>query len=296
MTDAGDVVAAWVSSGGVATARRSSTGAWRTSLVAESRGASAVDLALPESGNAVVAWTRADGAVEASLRPAGLGDWLPATVVSSRRSSRPAVEVDATQRAVATWNRTDGARIVVESADLAGRGPVLVGLVVPRRALVVGSRGGFSVRPAPWAAPLVGQPRWRFGDRARGSGARVAHAYARAGRYTVTVTQADTTGLVSTLRGAVRVIAARLRNRKRPWIQGTPRVGAMLTCRRGRWTGSPPVRFTYEWRRDGRIVSGATSRQRRLREGDAGSLIACAVRATNPAGSVRAVSGPVSVR
>jgi hypothetical protein len=109
------------------------------------------------------------------------------------------------------------------------------------------------------------------------------------------VTQADSTGAVSTSRGTVRVIAAGMRNRKRPWIQGTLRVGATLTCRRGRWTGTPPVRYAYRWRRDGRIVPGAISHLYRVRASDAGALIACEVKATNPAGTVRADSDLVGV-
>ena len=293
---AGEFVSAWLAPGGIEAVTGSAAGAWRTSAFPAPQ-AAALALAMSASGNAVIAWTRADSGVgTASLRPAALGTWLSATGISSTGTSRLGLALDGGERTVAVWNRAQGLRVVAEAADLDPRGPVLAQLRLPGRALVVGSPGRFSVRPAAWAAPLVGQPRWTFGDRERVNGVRVAHAYARAGRYTVTVTQADTRGAVSALRGTVRVIAARLRNRKRPWIQGAPRVGATLRCRRGRWTGSPPVRYAYEWRRDGRVIVGATSRQYRLLPGDAGSLIACEVRATNPAGSVRAYSDTVGVR
>lgn len=293
--DAGGAVAAWLSPGGVAAAHRSAAGTWRTSTI-PIQGTSAPAVAVSASGNAVVAWTRAnDGVVVASLRPLALGAWLPATFVSGTGSSRVDVVLDSAQRAVAVWNRAQGQRIAVEAADLAVRGPILAQLRLPARPLVAGAPRRFSVRPAAWAAPLVGGPRWTFGDGKRGTGLHVRHAYLRAGRYTVTATQADTTGAVSTVRGTVRVLAA-LQNRRRPWIQGTPRVGATLTCRRGRWTGSPPVQYAYRWRRDGRAIDGAASRLYRLRARDAGSVIACVVRATNPAGSRRAVSDPIAVQ
>jgi hypothetical protein len=291
----GEVVATWLAPGGIATATRSTTGTWRASTVTAPQAAS-VALALSASGNAVIGWTRAsDGSVATSLRPASLETWVPANALSSGGASRLGLALDGAQRGVAVWNRAEGQRFAVEVADLEPRGPVLAHLRLPARA-VVGSPGRFSVRPAAWAAPLAGPPRWTFGDGRRGSGARVAHAYARSGRYSVTVTQADATGAVTTARGVVRVIATRLRNRTRPWIQGTPQVGATLTCRRGRWTGSPPVSYAYAWRRDGRVIAGSTSSRHQVPVREAGASIDCIVRATNPAGSARAVSAPVRVR
>jgi hypothetical protein len=41
------------------------------------------------------------------------------------------------------------------------------------------------------------------------------------------------------------------------------------------------------------VIPGATRRRYRLVRNDAGSLIACEVEATNPAGSVRAISAIV---
>ena len=190
LTGAGDVVAAWVSAGGVAAAKRSSTGAWRTSLVPGSRAASAVDLALAESGNAVVAWTRAGGAVEAALRPAGLGDWLPGTVVSSPGASRPAVELDAAQRAAVTWNRRNGQRIVVESADLVGARPrarkARRSSPSPRRRLsrsLLGPSRAMGVAPRGPASVEVRRPgsRERCTGRARLRASRALHGHGDAG-------------------------------------------------------------------------------------------------------------------
>jgi hypothetical protein len=74
------------------------------------------------------------------------------------------------------------------------------------------------------------------------------------------------------------------------------RVGNTLTCLRGLWSGSPPIRYTFSWRRDGRLIPGATQRRHRLGQPDAGSLIVCEVKATNPAGSAHATSAVVGVK
>jgi hypothetical protein len=296
ITGRGGVAAAWLSAAGVTTSMRSPTGIWQPSLVPGSQAASTVRLALDDTGNAVAAWSRgSDGRVEASLRPAGLGEWLPPTPVSAPRCSRLGLALDQAQRAVAAWGREDGQRILVEAVDLDPDGPVLAKLAVPRQPLVVGRRGRFSVQPAPWAAPLVGPPRWSFGDGAPATGKSVAHAFAKAGRFDVTVTQRDAQGAASTASATVRVVAP-VRNLERPRIEGQPLVGATLLCRRGRWSGSGPIRYAYSWRSGGRLVPGATTRRFRLRVGHRGSLVACAVVATSPAGSLRAVSDRLAVR
>jgi len=296
ITSRGGVLAAWLSAGGVTASMRSPTGTWQPSLVPGSQTASTVRLALGDSGNAVAAWARvSDERVSASLRPASLGEWLSATPVSAPRSSRPGLAIDQDQRATATWSREDGERIVVEAADLDPDGPVLAHFVVPRQPLVVGRRGRFSVQPAPWAAPLAGPPRWSFGDGTSAAGKSVTHVFAGAGRFGVTVTQRDAHDTESTTSAAVRVLAP-VRNDERPRIEGEALVGATLLCRRGRWSGSGPIRYAYSWRLDARLVPGATTRRFRLRAGHRGSLVACVVVAANSVGSVRAASDRVAVR
>ena len=85
------------------------------------------------------------------------------------------------------------------------------------------------------------------------------------------------------------------RSVRRPSITGSRKVGALLTCRRGTWAGSPPMSFKYRWRRNGEPIARATGRTHRIIPRDAGSRITCVVIAANPAGSVRAISGPVLV-
>jgi hypothetical protein len=131
--------------------------------------------------------------------------WQPPVKLSGPEASSARVAIDAGGNAVAVWNRTSGDRIVVESSQLAATGPLLQQFVVPKRARVR-RRVVFSVRPLPWASDLSGLPVWHFGDGKSTTGASVRHAYTRPGRYTVTVTQADTAGGTATATAQIRIV------------------------------------------------------------------------------------------
>jgi hypothetical protein len=62
-----------------------------------------------------------------------------------------------------------------------------------------------------------------------------------------------------------------------PAITGTTTVGQTLTCSSGTWSHSPA--FTYQWRRDGSKIAGATAATRVLAAGDAGAVMSCTVTA-----------------
>jgi hypothetical protein len=294
--DAGNVVVVWLAPFGVAAATRSPSGAWtRTLTLSTLATASDPHLTISAAGNAVAVWTTEDnGVVQARIRPGASGVWQPQVDVSGSEASGQGVAMDAASTASSVWNRMLGQRVVVEIAELAGNGPVLERLRVPRVAMVVRVRRPFSVRPVAWAARLAGGPHWHFGDGSQATGRRVAHSYSRTGRFTVTVSQADAAGEVSMSTAIIRVIGARVHNVRPPSIRGTPRVGRTLLCLRGAWSGSPPIRFAYGWRRDGQVTAVKRARYRLGRD-DAGSLIACEVVATNPAGSAHAISGVVGV-
>ncbi len=79
-----------------------------------------------------------------------------------------------------------------------------------------------------------------------------------------------------------------------PSISGTAQVGQQLVCSQGTW-GSDPTTFTYQWRRDGQAIAGATSQIHTLTADDAGKTLTCEVTATNPAGSTSVTSQGVVV-
>jgi hypothetical protein len=142
---------------------------------------------------------------------------------------------------------------------------------------------------------LAGVSQWKFGDGDAARGTEVSHLYEQVGRFTVTFTQPDARGDVSTATTTVLVVA-RVRIVRRPSIVGVARVGHALRCVRGSWTGSPPIRYAYGWRRNGHLIAGADMFRYRLDPRDAGSRVSCEVVATNAGGSARATSAAVGIR
>lgn len=68
-----------------------------------------------------------------------------------------------------------------------------------------------------------------------------------------------------------------------PAISGTAQVPNVLTCDGGSWTGSPTI--TFQWKRGGVNIAGATTSTYALAVADVGANITCAVSATNTTGA-----------
>lgn len=75
-----------------------------------------------------------------------------------------------------------------------------------------------------------------------------------------------------------------------PTISGTAQVGQTLTSSTGSWSGTTPITYTYQWRRGGSNISGATSSSYTCVSADVGASLSCAVTATNSIGSATATS------
>jgi PKD repeat protein len=70
---------------------------------------------------------------------------------------------------------------------------------------VARNRVTFSVEAVPWDTRLVAAPVWRFGDGRSATGVRVRHVYRKPGRYSVTVTAADSSGQTTTATAAITI-------------------------------------------------------------------------------------------
>lgn len=83
-----------------------------------------------------------------------------------------------------------------------------------------------------------------------------------------------------------------------PAITGSAREGATLVASTGTWTSDLVISgYTYQWKRDGAPISGATSSSYLLVPDDEGAMITVTVTAANLAGSASATSsqvGPVA--
>ena len=102
---------------------------------------------------------------------------------------------------------------------------------------------------------------------------------------TITITQTITSKLTSG--GGPQVPPS---NITPPLISGTGVVGQTLSVSNGTWTGSPAPTFSYQWKRNGVDIGGATSNTYILDQPDATNTITCEVTATNIAGFASALS------
>lgn len=78
-----------------------------------------------------------------------------------------------------------------------------------------------------------------------------------------------------------------------PAISGAATVGATASCSPGTWSASPAPSISYQWKRGGSPIPGATSSAYVLQADDAGAEVTCAVTASNASGSASAESNAV---
>jgi hypothetical protein len=71
-------------------------------------------------------------------------------------------------------------------------------------------------------------------------------------------------------------------------------VGSTLTNSGGTWTGFPVPTFTYQWYREGTLLSGKTAKTYVTEAADAGQSITSSVTGTNTFGSFVATSNPIT--
>jgi hypothetical protein len=86
-----------------------------------------------------------------------------------------------------------------------------------------------------------------------------------------------------------------------PTISGTPEVGQTLTADRGNWSGTPPINYTYRWRRcnaggnNCSNIGGATDNTYTIKSNDLGNTLRVRVTASNSDGSETATSAQTAV-
>lgn len=83
-------------------------------------------------------------------------------------------------------------------------------------------------------------------------------------------------------------------NASAPTLGGEVLIGGVLACAGGAWNGAPPITLSYQWLRDGAPIPNAIATTYEVADADVGHTLACAVTATNPAGSSSATSQPTA--
>lgn len=80
-----------------------------------------------------------------------------------------------------------------------------------------------------------------------------------------------------------------------PVASGTARVGQTLSCTDGTWTGDATISYTYQWRRGGSNIGGATANTYLVTVADMGYAIDCMVTGTNTAGNASQDSNDIAI-
>ena len=211
----GSAVAAWASFDGrtyvIQSSSRTRGGAWSAvqDISPRSPDLGAPKIALDSAGDALAVWRGLRSArerIQAARRPAR-GAWSTPAVISRGPADAdlPDVALDAAGNGAGIWQSGNGVTWAMQAAGLDAAGPVLARLRISGKR-IPRNRLSFSVSSFDVWSALRGHPRWSFGDGTSASGRRATHVYARAGSYTVRISQADVLGNATTV--ARRIVIA----------------------------------------------------------------------------------------
>jgi hypothetical protein len=156
----GNVISVWTRSDGsffrIQYSTRTATGAWTPpqNISDPNQSASNPDVAIDNSGNALVAWSRSDGTnirIQAAYRPFGGAFAAPVTISDPGfDATKPAIDFDNSGKALITWQRFDGAKLRVQATT---RGAGAAGAYLNETTLSPGGQDGFN--PQADAGPNV---------------------------------------------------------------------------------------------------------------------------------------------
>ena len=175
--------------------------------------------------------------------------------------------------------------------------------------LLTASHGSWTNSPTSYAYA------WQRCDNSGGSCTAIAGATSK--QYTLTsadvnnrlrvqVTATNSSGSGTATSRPTNTVAATgpaPKNTAAPVISGTQKEGNVLTVSNGGWTGTNPIKFTYQWQRcdatSGNCVNitGATNQSYTATSADVAAVLRANVTATNSKGSTTATSqetGPIA--
>jgi len=168
--------------------------------------------------------------------------------------------------------------------------------------LLTASNGSWANSPTSYAYA------WQRCDNSGGSCVAIASATSK--QYTLTsadvnqrirvqVTATNSSGSGTATSGPTNTVQATgqaPKNTAAPTLSGTQKEGSVLTVSNGGWTGTNPIKFTYQWQRcdatSGNCVNiaGATNQSYTAASVDVATVLRAIVTATNSKGSTAATS------
>ena len=274
----GNAVAAWLSFDGrtnvIQSTTRSRDVAWSAvqDISPRSPDLGSPQLALDAAGNAVAVWRGLSSSRERiqAVRHPARGAWSAPRLISPAGADAdlPDIALDAAGNGAAIWQSGNGGTWTVQAAGLDAAGPVLTRLRISGRR-IPGSRLTFSVSPFDVWSALRGRPRWVFGDGGGATGRRVAHAYARAGSYTVRLSQADSVGNKTTVTRRIVVAEPCVV----PRVVGETLAAAKAAIRRSHCRTGRVTRARSKTVPRGRVLSQRPAPGRRLANGARVNLV-----------------------
>ena len=193
-------------------------------LSAEGEGPESPALAISAGGDALVAWSAANGTdqvARAALAAPGGGFGDPADLSTpSPAFFHPAPAIGSTGDATVVWTRSDGANDIVQAAGFDADPPLLRSVSIPARG-EVGVPVGFSADSFDvWPISSTG---FSFGDGGTAEGNSVSHVYSAPGTFQVTVTARDAAGTPTSASGTIAIAPSydfRIEKRKRNLKRG----------------------------------------------------------------------------
>ncbi|MFD6178812.1 MULTISPECIES: hypothetical protein [unclassified Isoptericola] len=135
----------------------------------------------------------------------------------------------------------------------------------------VGSK--LTAKPGTWTKGTTLTYTWKVSGKAVKTGKTFTPAAKHVGKKVTVAVRGKKSGYRSVTRtSAAKTIAKGVFKTVMPTISGSRTVGATLTAKAGSWSPTP-TRFTYQWRADGAVISGKTSKTLRLTSAQNGKRI-----------------------
>ena len=85
-------------------------------------------------------------------------------------------------------------------------------------------------------------------------------------------------------------------NTVKPVIKGQAQEGQTLICSQGTWTGTPEIKYSFQWKRNDITIEEANTNSYLLSDFDVDQSIKCTVTAANNVGKTNADSNTVRPR